>query len=319
MLGPDTRSCSPGCAGSSRPKSLLHPLPLHFHTRNPRGCRQPRGCGHLPGAVASREGTPRHSSTPARWAPRCLRSAGARAPTQVPPGPEAQPLPGPSGASSAGRLPSARVPGSSLQAPEPLPLQAAPGPGLPGDAGGRSPPAASAGRPPASYLAASSPGARPRSRGRGRWSCSGAARRGAARRAGSPARGRPAAGPVRGGRRHVAREAGDAGSGGLAGGRAGGRRGPGSWTTAAEKEPGGVSARRGGEGRGGETLGASLPRVELVGRQWRLVLRGPRRGRNRIGGWNSQAGSWGQCREDSPSHQSACSLAGLLPMVVSNL
>lgn len=97
------------------------------------------------------------------------------------------------------------------------PARAAPGLELPGDAGGTSPPAASAGRPPLTSPRAPA-GARPRSRGRGRWSCSAAARRGAARRAGSPARGRTAAGPVRGGRRHVTREAGAAGSGGRAAG-----------------------------------------------------------------------------------------------------
>lgn len=59
------------------------------------------------------------------------------------------------------------------------------------------------------------------------------------------------------------------------------RRGAGTGRSLCREGPRGERKRHEGDGRGFRCC-----EVELVGGRSRLVVRGPRRGRNRIGGWN---------------------------------
>lgn len=187
-----------------------------------------------------------------------------------------------------------QVPRSDPQGPEPRP-RAAPS-SRPGASGGceQNKFAHSLRGPAASHLVRSFRGRSPTQSGlrapepqQSREDCG--ARPEAGGRSASPAWGRTVAGLVRGGSSHVMREAGDAGSRGSA-------AGAGFWTTPAEQEPQGISCREGPREKrheGGDGWSFRCCEVELVGGRLRLVLRGPRRGRNRIGGRKLQGGVLG--------------------------
>lgn len=160
-----------------------------------------------------------------------FRAAGARGserPAGTPPGPARARRSASAGTQPRllGRSPreAPPSPGAALRRPSPYAGQhPAPGLGQPGASRGcgRNKFARSLRGPTASYLAGSSRGRSPTQSGPRAPGpqLTAAEPRGAGRTdAPSPARGRTAAGLVRGGRRHVTREAGDAGSGGPASG-----------------------------------------------------------------------------------------------------
>lgn len=198
-------------------------------------------------------------------------------------------------------------PGAALRRPSPYAGQhPAPGLGQPGASRGcgRNKFARSLREPTASYLAGSSRGRSPTQSGPRAPGpqLTAAEPRGAGRTdAPSPARGRTVAGLVRGGRRHVTREAGDAGSGGPA-------SGPVPRPPQRERNRG-AALRRGWECRGRETRrethGASDSAMSSL---WEdvsgLYCVAPKGAEIESVGGNCRDACWGQFKEASSNHQS---------------